>query len=244
MNFELIEKDYIINTIPRHYNKIDIKSIGRKLGIPEVDFFNENITLLELSDNLVQRVEQLSKCNELKNLINNDLSLNRTNFFEDFSKDYYRRDLIDNIKAKDFGEFYTALLKNLDNLEEKYFEESELIEPIKFDEKMEKKAGLSPDIINAGLLLKNDIVSLRKKANALNYTEYERLLQRIGRIYRNKICAVYPDDVIDSSIRFRELYNLLDKTVPKTVKKKCENWDMYIEGLIYDTIAHCLIFNR
>jgi hypothetical protein len=244
LNIELLEKEYIIRTIPQCYNQLDIKSIGRKLGIPESDYYVDYITLANLSDNLVQRIFQLSKYEELKVIINEDQELKRPNFFMNFPKDYYKKDSLDNIKAENFGKFFTALLDKLNDLEEKDFEECELIPPIEFEDKMREKANLSEDIVRAGLLLKNDIVSLRKRANALDYKEYEKLLQRIGRIYRNTICDIYPEDAVPSSKRFRELYKLIEFNVPDYIKDSCEDLDMYVEGLIYDTIAHCLIFNQ
>lgn len=244
MDIELLEKDYIIRNIPIHYNELEIKSIGRRLGIPESDFYSSSLPSINISDKLVERVVQLSKYGELKVLINEDQQLKRTNFFNNFTKDYYKKDSIDNVKAESFGKFFTALLANLDNLEEKDFEESELIPPIEFEDKMRKKANLNEDIVMAGLVLKNDIVSLRKRANALDYKKYEKLLQRIGRIYRNTICSIYPEDVVPSSKRFRALYKLINNNVPDDIKKNCEDVDMYVEGLIYDTIAHCLIFNQ
>ncbi|AVQ47461.1 hypothetical protein C7M60_17480 [Clostridium botulinum] len=244
MDMQLIEKDYVIRTIPKYYNNMDIKSIGRKLDIPEGDFYADGLTMSILSDKLVERVFQLSKYEDLKSIINEDSDLKRINFFNDLPKDYYSSDPLDNVKAKSFGKFYTTLLSQLDNLEEKDFDESELIEPVKFEEKMRHKAKLNEDIINGGIALKNDIVSLRKRANALDYSSYDKLLQRIGRIYRNILCSQYPEDEVLSSIRYRKLYNVLYSCVPDEIKEDCEDIDMYVEGIIYDTIAHCLIFNK
>lgn len=244
MDIELLEKDYVIRNIPLCYDKLEIKSIGRKLGIPESDFYTVSLPTRNISENLVERVSQLSKYEDLKSIINEDCELKRSSFFDNLSKDYYKKDSLDNIKAESFGKFFTALLANLDNLEEKDFEESELITPIEFEDKMRKKAKLSEDIVRAGVVLKNDIVSLRKRANALDYTKYEKLLQRIGRIYRNTICSIYPEDTVSSNKRFRALYRLINDSVPDYIKESCEDLDMYVEGLIYDTIAHCLIFNQ
>lgn len=244
LNMELLEKDYIIKNIPLYYNQLEIKSIGRRLGIPESDYYVESLPPANISDNLIERVAQLSKYQDLKAIINEDKDLKRPNFFMNFAKEYYKKDSLDNIKAENFGKFFTALLCKLDNLTEKDFEESELITPIEFEDKMREKANLSEDIVRAGLVLKNDIVSLRKRANALDYKEYEKLLQRIGRIYRNTICNIYPEDTVSSSKRFRALYKLINDNVPDYIKNSCEDIDMYVEGLIYDTIAHCLIFNQ
>lgn len=244
MDMELLEKDYIIKTIPLYYSQLEIKSIARKLGIPESDFYTSSLPTINISDNLVERVSQLSKYEDLKSIINGDCELQRPNFFDNFAKEYYKKDSLNNMKAEKFGKFFTALLVKLDELEERDFEESELIPPIEFEDKMREKAHLNEDIVRSGLVLKNDIVSLRKRANALDYKQYEKLLQRIGRIYRNTICNVYPEDSVPSSKRFRELYRLIIDNVPEDIKENCEDLDMYVEGLIYDTIAHCLIFNK
>ncbi len=244
MSVDTFELDYIIRTIPNYYNRVDIKSIGRKLGINESDYYVESLPLLNVSENLVNRIRQLTKCEELKDIISADPVLKRPDFFSNFACDYYTKDSLNNIKAESFGKFFTALLGNLDNLEEKDFEESELIPPIEFEDKMREKAKLNEDIVRSGLVIKNDIVSLRKRANALDYKQYEILLQRIGRIYRNTICNIYPEDTVVSSKRFRKLYILIQENIPSDIKENCEDLDIYIEGLIYDTIAHCLIFNQ
>lgn len=240
---DLYEKDYIIKTIPNKYNVYEMKSIGRRLDIPETDFFVQSLTPKELSERLVNRICQLSKINEFKLLVSSDDELKRLDFFELYQPPYLTRPL-DNSRVVKFGNFFTVLLKELDNLEEKDFEESELILPRDFEDKMRYGAKLNEDIIQAGFLLKNDIVSLRKRAKALDYNKYGKLLQKIGRIYRNIICNEYPEDSIESSVRFRKLYNFIYDNVPKDIQEDYDELDEYIEGLIFDTIAHCLIFNQ
>lgn len=244
MDIKSLEIDYVIRKMSESYNNMDIKSFARKLNIQEGDFYNEKLSMLELSDKFVERIIQLSKFDQLKKIIIEDDNLKRPNFFDDLPKEYYSSNPLDNIKAKNFGKFYTILLSKLDELEEKDFEESELIEPVQFEEKMRKKAKLSDDFVISGIEVKNHIVSLRKRAYALDYKSYNILLQRVGRIYRNSLCSVYPEDKVDSNTRFRELFNLLYRCVPDPIKEECENIDMYVEGIIYDTIAHCLIFNK
>lgn len=109
---------------------------------------------------------------------------------------------------------------------------------------MREKARLNEDIVKAGLRIKPDISVLRRKAYALDYKKYEKLIQKMAKYYMYTVCHRYPLGEYNSSYRFQCLYNDLSSMIPQELYEKDDSIDEKIEGIIFDTLSRCLIFNE
>ena len=109
---------------------------------------------------------------------------------------------------------------------------------------MREKAKFNEDIIQVGLNLKADISVLRRKAYSLDYKNYNKMTQRLARYYINVICNKYPTYEYNSNKRYTVLYNNLVEMIPEELFNSDEDIEENIEGIIFDTISKCLIFNE
>ena len=66
----------------------------------------------------------------------------------------------------------------------------------------------------------------------------------LARYYKYNICVKYPVKDFDANIRFAHLYNSLILMVPDELYEKDVKIEEYVEGIIFDTISKCLIFNE
>lgn len=207
----------------------DFLSCARQLGIDRSEFFSEQTENIVLAERLVERVFQLEKENLLVDfLIAKKMKLNTSNR-----------------SAEAFGRLLNAMLEEFDKTDKsEEFKECDLIKPIDFEEKMRNKAQLSEDLVEAGIKIKPDIVVLRKKAKALNYSSYEKLIQKLAKFYIHIICVKYPVKMVSSSERFSVLYNEILNIIPDRLYDEIEDVEANVEGLIYETISQCLIFNE
>lgn len=80
------DKDNLIEGIAKYYSVNDILSLGRNLEINEADYYNKMITARELAESFISRVFQMSKENELLQLIENHSSLNRKIILTEITK--------------------------------------------------------------------------------------------------------------------------------------------------------------
>lgn len=226
---ELERRSYLVNEVINHFGNHDFLECSRKLGIQKAEFYNELIPKVDLAERFIERVYELEKENELDNyLITKNTGLSTSNR-----------------SAESFGKLLNAILEEFDKTDKSEdFKECDLFKPIEFEEKMRKKAQLSEDLIEAGIRIKPDIVVLRKKARALNYSNYEKLIQKLARFYKHSICVNYPVGTVSSSERFSRLYNAIENIIPERLYHEVEDIETNIEGLIYETISQCLIFNE
>ena len=58
------------------------------------------------------------------------------------------------------------------------------------------------------------------------------------------ICVKYPVGIVPSSERFSRLYNEILNVIPDKLYDEIEDVEVNVEGLIYETISKCLIFNE
>lgn len=226
---ELERKSILVQEISRCFSSHDFLDCARKLDIQSSEFFSEKTPNIDLAERLVERVFQLEKESQLENyLVTKNMKLNTSNK-----------------SAEAFGKLLNVMLEELDKTDKSEdFKESELINPIDFEEKMREKAHLSEDLIQAGINIKPDIVVLRKKAKALNYSSYEKLIQKLAKFYIHTICVKYPVETVPSSERFSRLYHEILNIIPDKLYNEIEDVEANIEGLIYETISKCLIFNE
>lgn len=228
---KLREKEDLIQLISQSYNTQEILSTSRTLGIDPNDFYAEGVTHKKIADDFVTRVYQLEKESELSQYIMNN-----------------HRELLSQINTNDkaaekFSLLLNSFLDKLSDIDEEEFPESALFDPIEFEGKMRNKAKLSEDIIRQGVLLKPDIIVLRRKANAFDYSRYKKLIQKLAKYYLYRVCVEYPRDKFDANRRFVELRKSLMDMVPDDLYERDDDIEEYVEGIIFDTISKCLIFN-
>lgn len=228
---DLKAKEELIQLIFKSYNEQDILSMSRNLGIDSADFYVKEATLKKIANDFVERVYQLGKEKELKDYLSNNC-----------------RSMISQIKTNDkaaekFSMLLNSFLDKLSDIDEENFPESELFDPIEFEEKMRNKAKLSEDIIKQGVLLKSDIIVLRRKAYAFDYGKYSKLIQKLSKFYLYKVCESFPRNEYDANKRFGELRKALIHMIPDELYDRDDDTEEYVEGIIFDTISKCLIFN-
>lgn len=228
---KLKEKEDLIQLVSQSYNIQDILSISRNLGIETIDFYAEGVPKRKLANDFIDRVYQLGKASNLIEYITNN-----------------RRDVLSQINTNDkaaekFAILLNSFLDKLCDIDEEDFPESALFDPIEFEDKMRNKAKLSEDIIKQGILLKSDIIVLRRKAYAFDYEKYSKLIQKLAKFYLYKICEKFPRDQYDANKRFGELRKALIDMIPDDLYDKDDETEKYVEGIIFDTISKCLIFN-
>lgn len=226
---ELERQSNLVQKVSRCFSKPDFLECARKLGIHSFEFYSEQTPNIDLAERFVERVYQLEKESQLEDyLITKNMKLNTSNR-----------------SAEAFGKLLNVMLEEFDKTDKSEdFKESELINPIDFEKKMREKAHLSEDLIQAGINIKPDIVVLRKKAKALNYSSYEKLIQKLAKFYIHTICVKYPVETVPSSERFSRLYNEILNIIPDKLYNEIEDIEANVEGLIYETISKCLIFNE
>lgn len=226
---ELERQSNLVQEVSRCFSKHDFLECARKLEIRSSEFYSEQTPNIDLAERFVERVCQLERENQLDDyLINKNIKLNTNNR-----------------SAEAFGKLLNVMIEEFDKTDKfEDFKESELINPIDFEEKMREKAHLSEDLIQAGINIKPDIVVLRKKAKALNYSNYENLIQKLAKFYIHTICVKYPVETVPSSERFSRLYHEILNIIPDKLFYEIEDIETNVEGLIYETISKCLIFNK
>ena len=227
----LKEQNDLIQLISRSCDEQDILSVSRELGIDSSEFYARSLTMRRLAEDFVQRVYQLGKQEKLKECI-------RKKSINQFSKIS-----INNKSAEKFSTFLNDVLNKLSNIDEENFPESELFEPIEFEDKMRNRAKLSEDIIIQGINMKPDIIVLRRKAYAFDYKKYSTLIQKLAKYYLYTICREYPRDQYDANKRFVILRNTLIDMISEELYSRDDEIEEYIDGIIFDTISKCLIFN-
>lgn len=225
------EQGDIIDLISKTCNEQDVLSISRELGIDPKDFYATGITIVTLANNFVVRVYQLGKETELIEY----LGIKKKTFFSNIK--------ISNKSAERFSLLFNSFLDGLADIDEADFPESDLFSPIEFEDKMRNKAKLSEDIIKQGVIMKSDITVLRRKANALDYVKYKKLIQKLAKHYLYKICDEYPRDKYDANQRLIALRKSLLQMVPEDLYDRDDEVEEYVDCIIFDTISKCLIFN-
>lgn len=228
---DLKAKEKLIQFVSRSYNEQDILSISRNIGIDPVDFYVKGVPLKTTANDFIERVYQLGKAKDLEKYITNN-----------------RWDMLSQINTNDkaaekFSILLNSFLDKLSDIDEENFPESELFDPIEFEDKMRNKAKLSEDIIKQGVLLKSDIIVLRRKAYAYDYGKYSKLIQKLTKYYLYKVCEKFPRDEFDANKRFGELRKALIDMIPDDLYDRDDDTEEYVEDIIFDTISKCLIFN-
>ncbi|MBU3072846.1 hypothetical protein [Clostridium estertheticum] len=232
MDSNLHKQDKLIQMITCDCDRSDILSISRSIGIRPSDFDSPNLPMRQLAEDFVTRAFQKGKSEELLKEVNlRKIGLVSKNSVGDKSVEIFMKLL-------------NHFLNKFDDIEEKEFDESELFDPIEFEEKMRVRANLSEDIVRAGVRIKSDITVLRRKAYALDYKKYKTLIQKLAKYYMYTICIKYPLNEFDSNTRFGHLYNELLAMIPDELYENDSNIEEKIEGIIFDTISKCLIFNE
>ncbi|WP_346911077.1 hypothetical protein [Faecalicatena orotica] len=227
----LREQEEVIQLLIESYNEVDILSASRKLGIDPSGFYANGITIAKLANDFVIRVYQLGKNKEL----NDYIARERIGIDSKIN--------ISNKSAEKFSLLLNSFLDNLSDIDGEDFAESDLFDPIEFEDKMRNRAKLSEDVIRQGITLKPDIVVLRRKANALDYEKYSKLIQKLAKFYLYIICEKFPRDKCSANERFAELRKALLRFIPDNLYDKDDEIEEYIDGIIFDTISKCLIFN-
>lgn len=232
MASDLQQQEDLIQLMASNCKKEDILSFSRKIGIPQSDFYVDTIPMRELSERFVNRAVQLGKDDELSVL------------FKERERNIIVKNTVSDKSAELFGKLLNHFMEKFDYIEGKDFNESELFDPIEFETKMREKARLNEDIVRTGIRLKSDIVVLRRKAYALDFKKYEALTQKLARFYMHNVCVKYPIGQYDASTRFSYLYNTLCSMITEELYEKDSDIEEKVEGIIYDTISKCLIFNQ
>lgn len=228
---ELQEQEEVIQLLIESYNEVDILSASRRLGIDSSEFYARGVTIAALANDFVIRVYQKGKSKELNDYIASERIGINSNLN------------ISNKSAEKFSILLNYFLDNLSDIPEADFEESELFDPIEFEEKMRHRANLSEDVIRQGITLKPDIVVLRRKANAFDYEKYSKLIQKLAKFYMYVVCGKFPRDKYSANERFTELRKALLCFIPEDLYDRDDDIEEYIDGIIFDTISKCLIFN-
>lgn len=228
----LLMKDEIVSELNQNFDKHDLFSIGRRLGIDCTDFYVDQSIHKDNVERFVTKIDQINKLEELYEIIKKNDRVTQVSISTS-----------DRTAIK-FGKLFNSILEGLSDIEEKDFKESDLFTPTDFEEKMRKKAKLGEDIINIGIKIKPDISVLRRKAYNLDYTKYNLMINKLSRFYRQNICKKYPIAEYNSSHRFNALYDELLNMVPEELFDIDDNIDEKVEGIIFDTISQCLIFNE
>ncbi|WP_148551773.1 hypothetical protein [Paraclostridium bifermentans] len=228
---ELITQSFIIEVLRRKCSIDDIFEYGRILGIDKNLYYAEQSPLYMNIERFVDKVYNLGKEKELYYML-----LKYLNTSED----------VGDRTSDRFGKLFNVILEKLSGIDEDdlEFNENEFIDPIEFERKMREKAKFNEDIITTGLSIKADISVLRRKAYSLDYKNYNKMTQRLARYYRNVICNKYPTDEYNSDKRYRVLYNRLVEMIPQELFESDDDIEENIEGIIFDTISKCLIFNE
>lgn len=227
----LREQEYLIQIILQSYNEQDVLSASRSLGVDPNSFYAEGINHGKLANDFVTRVYQLGKQNELSEYIASS------------GRGVLSQINVNDKSAEKFSLLLNNFLDKLSDIDGEDFPESALFDPIEFEDKMRNKAKLSEDIIKQGVLMKPDIIVLRRKANAFDYSKYSKLIQKLAKYYLYRVCERFPRDKYDANYRFVELRKALVKMIPDNLLDKEDDIEEYVEGIIFDTISKCLIFN-
>lgn len=217
--------EYICDTLCEN----SLKDIADELEIKDYYFIINNLPFADSVHKFIEIVEQQEKTDKLVQV------LREKRAYKQIPKNHLNFRL-----TSLFSDLFHELIDKLPNSEEKDFEESELFDPLEFEEKMINKAKFSQDRVNIGIISKTDISILRRKAYNIGYKDYEKLRTKIARFYINDICIKYPPNEYDADFRFSELF----KVLYSMVKDKFEDVDELVEGIIYDIISKCLIFNN
>lgn len=227
----LIDQEEIVKILRDKSKLEDIFSYGRMIGISKNDYYAPGMTLNMIIENFIEVVYQKEQQENLKEIINRQLS---------------KRITISDRAADRFGKLFNIILDKLNTIDEKNYElaESKLIDPIEFEDKMRNKAKLSEDIVRLGIRIKPDISVLRRKANALDYNKYMKMIEKLSDYYINHICEQYPIGEFNADKRYRALNNALLSMVKEELYDEDDDIEDTVKGIIFDTIAHCLIFNN
>lgn len=232
MSENLQVKEELVQHVANKCNREDILSLSRCIGVNPNDFDSDVVSIRQLSERFITRAFQLGREDDLIQQLTNrkEIGLSKLS--------------VSDKSAEIFGELLNLFLDGFNDIDEKDFEESELFNPIEFEEKMRNKAHLSEDIVRAGINIKSDVTVLRRKAYALDYKKYNKLIQKLARYYMHTICVLYPVDQYDSSKRFSYLFNALLAMIPSELYERDVDIEDKVEGIIFDTISKCLIFNE
>ncbi|CEQ11119.1 Uncharacterised protein [[Clostridium] sordellii] len=228
---EFKRQSFIIEILRKKCSIEDIFEYGRMLEIDKNSYYVEQSTLYMNIEKFVDKVYNLGKEEELYYML-----LKYVNTFES----------VGDRTSDKFGKLFNAILEKLSEIDEDDLElnENEFVDPIKFEKKMREKAKFNEDIITTGLSRKADISVLRRKAYSLDYKNYNKMTQRLARYYITVICNKYPPDEWNSNKRYRILYNSLIEMIPQQLFDADDDIEENTEGIIFDTIAKCLIFNE
>lgn len=79
LQFTFKEMQELIDCVAKYYSDFDIRSLGRNLEISEIEYHSPTMTNRLIAENFINRVFQLSKQDELMDIIENHPTLNRKN---------------------------------------------------------------------------------------------------------------------------------------------------------------------
>jgi predicted phosphodiesterase len=170
----------LIDCIAKFYSALDIKSLGRKLNISELEYFNQFIPNKVLAEQFVNRVFQLSKQNELIDIIQNDSLLRRKSIIDSLS-------IIQNIVADKTSEEKVDI--NILHLSDIHFGTMEDAQKYRLQLNTDLVTGLKVDQIDF-LVLSGDISNHSTKNQYDAAVEFIESIIKRFKIDRHKIIIV------------------------------------------------------
>lgn len=203
------------------------------------NIFSIHYTNEQKAEAIVSRANQ--KCNfhlieeELNNMfIPPTSSINTTDF--------------DTYLAFDFGRLYQDLLNSLETVEvtdqvnKEGFLNTDFIRHIEFKAKLRFKAKFKPSTRKLGIEHKNDNTVLQRKAQKLGFQSYREIDIKVGQLYQ-EILIEYPVETFSPEKRLNELMSKLRLFIPEEQRNNRYTTN-YLYGIIFGTVAQCLIFNE
>lgn len=179
---------------------------------------------LKAKEELIQLISKL--CNEQDILsMSRNLGINSADFYV---REAALRKTANDKAAEKFSMLLNSFLDKLSDIDEENFPESELFDPMEFEDKMRNKAKLSEDIIKQGILLKSDIIVLSRKAYAFDYGKYSKLIQKLSKFYLYKVCEKFPRNEFDANKRFAELRKALIHMIPDELYDRDDDTEEYM----------------
>lgn len=238
--------DQLIHSLPDYYNTDDIKGMADILGIKHATFIGDGLTEQQVCSKFVDELRKRDMINELIYTIRNNQTYGRPKFKFNLNSSAIKP--LNEKRAHKFGDLFTVLLKKLSEVEESKISSEmadiDSVDPVDFEDKMRKKAKLSPDIINQAIDIKPEISVLQRKAKILNYKDYYKLIRKVAWYYTTEICGQYPPEIVNSSDRYRKLYDDIMNMLPDDFEDEENDIETKVSGIIFDAVSKCLIFNE
>lgn len=208
----------------------DIQMVAYYVGIPSSEYLGNGATVKDSAIRLAEVAAQKGEAT-FEQL---ERRLKREHNQQSELKPLHKRTIID------FGKLLDGLLENVSSKEFNLAKIKKGKPPVKLVNKL-RNAKIDGTLFKYAVRCRNDMAYIRREAEKMGFDGYSSLQLRLQSIFVNVIIKRLPCPPNTAEDHYHYFVDFLyENCVPETYHE-LENLDDMLAGIIFDTVAHCVI---